>query len=117
VKDSEFLAAAQSVISVPQKWVKGELTNDKGRYCAVGALYKAFTTWESVWVLDAEEHPQIRRLRARLNRIAGEQFPDLASSGSGHYYLECLNDHLKTHHVDIMKVYEKARAELEEQGQ
>jgi hypothetical protein len=38
MKDHDVLIQARSLIASPDKWIKGDMKDDQGRFCLVGAI-------------------------------------------------------------------------------
>lgn len=94
----ENLIAAKALIDTPEKWSKGDWSDNGGCLCALGAANLAATG-----MFDCVKHDLERALEAAL--------PTGFRTTSGNLRLvPRFNDHRDTTHADIMALFDRAIA-------
>ena len=96
------LRDAKALIEDPSEWIQGQATDERGRHCAVGAL------WFAAGFGEAELE------RDLLDSVAAQLFPESRNRVVGEMKISPLpwvNDNLG--HEAVMQVFDKAIVETE----
>ena len=104
----------EAIKNLPGHWYKGHMTDNKGNYCGLGHVAKAYGFSDDQ--IDNEsfgcdESPLLSDFNL-LHEIAGEQYPDRAIDLFTTFTL--FNDHPDTTEDEVIALMEKAAVRKDE---
>jgi hypothetical protein len=110
----------QAIEELKNGWIKGDYETEHG-VCALGACGKVADQLRGDRDrFEDEEALRISALKCRvedeIDAIVREQYPDRLNSDGGLVPIAAFNDHPDTKLEEVIAVFEKAKARLEEEG-
>lgn len=103
----------EALKALPGNWHQGEYDGPGDTHCGLGHIHAIMGT-TPYSVLD-ENTADFSVVADLLGKVAAEQYPERAPTSSDLCKYVAFNDHADTTEADVILVFEKAAARLDEQ--